>query len=82
MNQDHSELIEYLDGKFGEVNTRIDKLENKFDKKFDQLVTAIDKLTKSVENLKEEYIAISAKIDIHEKWIQQIANKLNIKLES
>ena len=77
MQQDYSDLIEYLDGKFGEVNTRIDKLESRFN----QLVDSIDKLTKSIGNLKDEYFAITAKIDAHEKWIKQVAKKVGIKLE-
>lgn len=77
MQQDYSELIEYLDGKFGEVNTRIDKLEARVN----QLVDSIDKLVKSVENLRDEYIAITAKVDAHEKWIKQVAKKVGIKLE-
>lgn len=45
------------------------------------LTVSVDKLAKSVEDLHQEYIAITAKVDRHEKWIQQIAEKLGIKLE-
>jgi len=31
--------------------------------------------------MRKEYTAIAAKINIHEKWIHQIAEKLGIKLE-
>jgi len=41
----------------------------------------VDKLAKSVEDLHQEYIAITAKVDRHEKWIKQLADKLGIKLE-
>jgi flagellar capping protein FliD len=95
MNKDFSELVEYLDGKFvsvdkrfesidkrfDEVNARIDKVEEKFDKKFDQLLTAIDKLTNSIEIYHQEQVAIKAKMDIHEKWIFQLADKLGLKLQ-
>jgi predicted nucleic acid-binding Zn-ribbon protein len=45
------------------------------------LAVSIDKLAKAVEDLHQEYVAISSKIDRHEKWIQRLADKLNIKLE-
>lgn len=45
------------------------------------LTVSVDKLAKSVEDLHQEYVAITSKVDRHEKWIQQIAEKLNIKLE-
>ena len=45
------------------------------------LTLAVDKLVKSTEDLHQEYAAITAKVDRNEKWIQQLANKLGIKLE-
>jgi uncharacterized coiled-coil DUF342 family protein len=45
------------------------------------LTISIDKLAKVVEDLHQEFTAIAAKVDRHEKWIQQIAQKLGIKLE-
>ena len=45
------------------------------------LTVAVDKLAKSVEDFRQEYIAITSKVDRHEKWIRQIAEKLGIKLE-
>lgn len=45
------------------------------------LVISVDKLVKAVSDLKTEYVAITSKVNRHEKWIQQIAEKLEIKLE-
>jgi len=45
------------------------------------LTVSVDRLVKAIEDLKQEYIAISSKVDRHEKWLHQIAEKLNIKLE-
>jgi len=45
------------------------------------LTISIDKLAKVVDDLHQEFTAITAKVDRHEKWIQQIAQKLGIKLE-
>ncbi len=45
------------------------------------LTVSVDRLVKAVDNLKTEYGAISMQINRHEKWIQQLAEKLGIKLE-
>ena len=45
------------------------------------LTTSVDKLAKSVSDLKVEYVAVMSKVDRHEKWLQQIANKLGLNLE-
>lgn len=45
------------------------------------LTISVDKLVKSVSDLMQEYAAIKLEVNRHEKWIQQIANKLGIKLE-
>jgi len=91
MDRDYSELIKYLDGKFTGVNDRFELVDGKFEKvnerfdkidaRIDQLVVAIDKLAKAVEDLRQEYSAIGAMLDKHERWIHQIAEKLGIKLE-
>ena len=45
------------------------------------LTISVDRLVKSVDDLRKEYVAVTAKVDRHEKWIQQIAEKLGVKLE-
>ena len=45
------------------------------------LTTTIDKLAKAVDDLRVEYSAIAMQMNRHEKWIQQIAEKLGMKLE-
>lgn len=45
------------------------------------LVVSVDKLVKAVADMHEEYVMITGKMDRHEKWIQQIADKIGIKLE-
>ena len=45
------------------------------------LTISVDKLTKAFEIYHQEQIALAAKVDRHEKWIQRIAEKLRIKLE-
>jgi len=97
MNQEFSELVKYLDEKFGKVDTRFNKLFNVFATKEDvqdikkdigglkgsleALTISVDKLAKAVGDMHQEYIAIIATVDRHEKWIKQIAEKLGVKLE-
>lgn len=91
MNQDFSELIQYLDTKFGRTDQTLAVLQEdmKEVKKevadlketMHELVTAIDRLAKVVDDLRIEYAAVVMKVDRHEKWFQQIAEKLGIKLE-
>jgi archaellum component FlaC len=45
------------------------------------LTTSIDNLVKIVNDLTQEYASVTSKVDRHEKWLQQLAQKLDIKLE-
>ena len=45
------------------------------------LITSIDRLAKAIEDMHQEFLAVSGKVDRHEKWIHQMAEKLGIKLE-
>jgi len=45
------------------------------------LTISVDRLVKAVEDMHQEYISVLAKVDRHEKWMHQIAEKLGIKLE-
>lgn len=45
------------------------------------LTVSVDRLAKAIEDLHQEFAAITAKVDRHEKWIKQIAEKLGLKLE-
>ena len=45
------------------------------------LAVSVDKLVKAVADMHQEYVMITGKIDRHEKWFQQIAEKLGMKLE-
>ena len=78
MKQDFSELIEYLDKKF--IETAKQKDLNELKEEVRSLVTSIDGLTKSIEIYHDEQKAISAKMDIHEKWIKQLAKKIGLEL--
>ncbi|MDP2934167.1 MAG: hypothetical protein Q8N59_00130 [bacterium] len=96
MDKDYSELIQYLDTKFTKVDDRFERTSERFDiidrtltdlketkaekKDVQDLVNAIDKLTKSMSIYHDEYVVLTAKVDKHEKWFQQVADKLGLKL--
>ena len=97
MDKDFNELIEYLDGKFTGVDKRFigvdgkliqmdGKLEslqlNKADKNdVNNLLNAIDAYAKKADTYFQEMVMLAHKVDRHEKWIQQLAEKLGVKLE-
>jgi len=90
MNQDFSELVKYLDEKFSKTDRKLieldegiknvrEKMATKED--FNNLQTAVDAYAKKADAYFQEMVALAHKVDRHEKWIQQIAEKLGIKLQ-
>lgn len=77
MNQDFSELVKYLDEKFTHIDKRFDEIK----RDFVDLQTSVDAYAKRADTYFQEMVALSHKVDRHEKWIQKIAEKLGIKLE-
>jgi len=78
-----------VDDKFDLVSDRFsgverfleDLKENKADKKdIRDLTSAVDAYAKRADDYFQEMIMLGHKVDRHEKWIQQIAGKLDIKL--
>jgi uncharacterized coiled-coil DUF342 family protein len=77
MNGDFSELIEYLDKEFGEVKGDIKELKENFN----SLQSSVDAYAVKADTFFQELVMLAHKVDRHEKWILQIAEKLGIKLE-
>ncbi len=50
-------------------------------KSFSDLHTAIDGYAKKVDTYAQEMIMLAHKVDRHERWLHQLAEKLGIKLE-
>lgn len=48
---------------------------------FSKLYTAIDAYAQKVDTFAQEMIMLAHKVDRHEKWLHQIADKLGVKLE-
>lgn len=77
MNNDFSELIQYLDDKF----TAVDKRFSEIKVNFNNLADAIDAYAHKADAYFQEMVALTHKVDRHEKWLQEIAEKLGIKLK-
>lgn len=77
MNSDFSELIQYLDEKFVDVKKDIGELKVGFN----NLTNAVDAYAKKADAYFQEMVALAHKVDRHEKWLQEIAEKLGIKLK-
>ena len=91
-----SEIVEYLDGKFKKIDESFIKLPSIFVTKedlkeaterlptkedFNNLLTAVDAYAHKADAYFQEMVALSHKVDRHEKWLQEIAEKLGIKLK-
>ncbi len=48
---------------------------------FNNLVTSIDSYARKADTYFQEMVMLSHKVERHDRWIQQIAQKLNLKLE-
>lgn len=90
MNEDYRELVEYLDKKFlriseeitqlrGEVGDIKEKMATKIE--VNKLLDAVDAYMKQGEDYRQEMVMLAHKVDRHEKWIQQLAEKLGTKLQ-
>ena len=91
-----SEIVEYLDGKFKKIDESFIKLPSIFVTKedlkeaterlptkedFNNLLTAVDAYAHKADAYFQEMVALSHKVDRHEKWLWEIAEKLGIKLK-
>lgn len=77
MNNDFSELIQYLDEKFVDVKKDINELKVNFN----NLTNSVDAYAHKADAYFQEMVALAHKVDRHEKWLQEIAEKLGIKLK-
>jgi len=90
MDKDFSEIIEYLDKKFSETDQKLIELDEGVKdvrekmvtkEEFNDLQIAVDAYAKKADTYFQEMVMLSHKVDRHEKWFQQIAEKLGMKLE-
>lgn len=62
-----------------EFNEAVSNLATKED--VNKILTAVDGYAKKVDTYAQEMVMIANKVDRHEKWLHQIADKLGVKLE-
>ena len=77
-NEDVKKLIDVFATR-EEVATKLD-LED-LRKDFSDLQTAVDGYAHKADAYFQEMVALAHKVDRHEKWLQQIADKIGVKLE-
>ena len=77
-DEDIKKLIDVFATK-GDLKEAVKNLSTKDD--FSQLLTAVDGYAKKADAYFQEMVMLSHKVDRHEKWFHQIAEKLGIKLE-
>ena len=80
----------HVDEKFANINEKLISIDgqlddlriNKADKKdIDNLLNAVDVYAQKADTYFQEMVMLSHKVDRHEKWLQQVADKIGIKLE-
>jgi hypothetical protein len=59
----------------------LQSLEEKMHKDFSDLIVSVDGYAKKADIYYQEMMMFSVKVDRHEKWLQQIALKLDLKLD-
>lgn len=64
-----------------EQEERFNKRIEEFDRKYDNIMTGIDRLAKILETYYQEHLALGVKVDRHEEWIRQVAEKMGIQLK-
>ncbi|HOZ16365.1 MAG TPA: hypothetical protein PLF70_00825 [Candidatus Portnoybacteria bacterium] len=59
----------------------LEKMKEDLRKDFFNLITSVDNYAVKADNYFQEMIVLTHKVDRHEKWILQLAEKLGLKLE-
>ncbi len=77
-NEDIQKLIEVFVTK-DDLKQAIENLSTKED--VNNLYGAVDSYAKRADSYFQEMVMLTHKVDRNEKWIQQLADKLNVKLE-
>lgn len=60
----------------------LEKLKEDLRNDFNKLRTSVDAYAKKADTYYQEFVALAAKVDRHEKWIQQIAEKIGVELKT
>lgn len=68
-------------GDFLVTKSDLENFRDEYRKDFSNLQTFVDSYAKKSDKFFEELVMLAHKVDRHEKWIHQLAEKLGIKLE-
>lgn len=79
-NEDIDKLNKAFSVMFATKND-IHDLDEKIQKNFSELFVSIDGYAKKADTYYQEMMMLSIKVDRHEKWLQQIASRLDLKLD-
>lgn len=79
-NKDIQKIIE-AEQKVFATKIDLEKMKDDLKSDFSKLVTSVDKYAVKADNYFKEMVALTHKVDRHEKWILQLAEKLGVKLE-
>lgn len=74
--EDFSNLVDFISGKFDDVDGRF----NELGKMFRDLQGAVDSYAKRADAYFQEMVVLSHQMNRHEKWIKQLADKAGVKL--
>jgi uncharacterized coiled-coil DUF342 family protein len=91
MTKDFSELVEYLDEKFTGIDKRFEFVDSQIGElrsdfttlreRVDAIYSGLDAYAKKADTYFQEMLMLANKVDRHEKWLHQVAEKLGVKLE-
>jgi len=81
-DKDIQKLIEVFPTKEESVSKKeFESFQEEVRGSFSDLYSAVDAYAKKADAYFQEMVMLAHKVDRHEKWFQQIAEKLGIKLE-
>ena len=78
MKEDFSELIIYLDKRFGVIDERFGELRSQFS----DLQTSVDTYAHKADAYFQELVMLSRQVDRLDRWIHEIAEKVGVQLKS
>jgi chromosome segregation ATPase len=73
--------VDTLTFRVGGLEMRFGELEGKIDRNHSQVLDRIDGFLKRTDDAEQEEVARDAQLNRHERWIKQVAKKINTELE-
>jgi uncharacterized coiled-coil DUF342 family protein len=77
MSDDFAPLLEYLDRRFETLERELGEVKEMFN----TLQTSVDAYAKRADAYFQEMVVLSHKVERHERWLHQIAERLGVKLD-